>query len=273
MLRAALGLAEQAVKHTPESAEALQLRGTVRNALVNELQTSPDEPDRVLRAEADLRAALDRDSTLAVAWATLADLLWTKGDAGEAAIAARRAVEEDPYLAEAETIYKHLFSTDLMAGNFPGAGEWCRRGRLTVPGSWRFVECELTLMRHDVTRRPEPDSAWRLVRRLEALDPPERAKFEGRTYHTIYRRIVAATISARAGQTQMARAEIARARQGTSGDSTLSLDLGYDEAYLRLVLGERERARALLREYVNARPLARDYLARDPLLQDLRLAP
>ena len=47
------------------------------------------------------------------------------------------------------------------------------------------------------------------------------------------------------------------------------MDLGYDEAYLRLVLGERERAVQLLREYVAARPLTRDYLARDPLLRGL----
>ncbi len=269
-LRKALIFAEQAVERVPESAEALELRGTVRTSLVNELQASPDEPDRMQRAEADLRAALDRDSTLATAWATLGDLLWTKGSAAEAAIASRRAIEEDAYLAEPPIIYKHLVYSDMMSGNFAQAAEWCRRGRLISPASWRFVECELTLMRHDTARRPDPDSAWSLVRRLEQLHPPERARSEGRAYHTIYRRIVAATISARAGRTDVARAEIARARQATSGDSTLSLDLGYDEAYLRLVLGERERARALLEEYLQARPLARDYLARDPLFRELR---
>jgi hypothetical protein len=49
------------------------------------------------------------------------------------------------------------------------------------------------------------------------------------------------------------------------------MDLNYDEAYLRLVLGERRRALELLKAYVEARPLAREYLARDPLLQGLRL--
>jgi hypothetical protein len=56
------------------------------------------------------------------------------------------------------------------------------------------------------------------------------------------------------------------------GDKELSTDLGYDEAYLRFVLGERDRAVQLLRDYIKARPLARDYLSRDPLLGDLAAA-
>lgn len=272
-LRDGLRIAEEAVRREPGSPEALELRGVLRMRLVNEDQAAADEPDRLLKAEADLRSALDRDSTLTQAWATLGDLLWTKGSTAEAAIASRRALQEDPYLAEALSIYSDLFYIDLMLGNFRQADEWCRRGRLTLPDRWRFVECELTLMRHDAAGEPNPDSAWALVRRLDELDPPSRAAAEGRAYHTIYRRVVAATISARAGRRAVARAEIARARRAVAQDTTLSMDLNYDEAYLRLVLGERERALALLRSYVTARPLARDYLARDPLLQDLRLSP
>jgi hypothetical protein len=271
-LRRGLQLAEEAVRQDGTNPYALELRGVLRMEFVNEIQAAPEEPDRMRRAEIDLRRALDLDSTLTRAWTTLGDLLWTKGSTAEAAIAARRGLQEDTYLAEALRIYHELFFADLMLGNFPQAAEWCRRGRLTLPSRWRFVECELTLMRHDAGRAPDPDSAWSLVRRLEELDPPSRARAEGRAYHSIYRRVIGATISARAGQHARARAEIARARRLAGGDSTLSMDLNYDEAYLRLVLGERERALRLLREYVRARPLARDYLARDPLLQDLRRA-
>jgi TolB-like protein/tRNA A-37 threonylcarbamoyl transferase component Bud32/tetratricopeptide (TPR) repeat protein len=270
-LRQALRLAEDAVSRAPDSPAALELRGIVRLRLVVELQAAPDEPDRLQKAEADLRAALDRDSTLASAWANLGELLWTKGSTAEAALAARRALREDTYLAEAPDVYRNLFFNDLMLGDFGDASEWCRRGRLTFPDRWQFVECELTLMRHDASRKPDPDSAWKLVKVLGRLDPPARAKSEGRAYHTIYRRIVAATISARAGHRDVARAEIARARRATLGDTTLDMDLNYDEGYLRLVLGERQRAVELLRAYVKARPLSRDYLARDPLLQRLQL--
>ena len=269
-LRNGLRLAEEAVRRNPGSPEALELRGTVRARLVAVVQTAPDEADRVARAEADLRAALDRDSTLTRAWSTLGNLLWSKGSIAEAAVASRRALREDTYLEEAGRIYVELFFDDLMLSNFPLAAEWCRRGRLAYPGRWEFVDCELTLMRHDTSSRPDPDSAWKLVRTLEQLDPPAKAAAEGRPYYRIYRRVVAATISARAGRQDIARAEIARARRATQGDSTLSIDLNYDEAYLRLVLGEQARAEGLLREYVRARPLARDYLARDPLFATLR---
>ena len=268
-LRGGLRLADEAVRRNPGSPDALELRGTVRARLVSVVQTAPDEADRVARAEADLRSALDRDSTLTRAWATLGNLLWSKGSIAEAAVASRRALREDTYFEEAGRIYLELFFDDLMLSNFPVAAEWCRRGRLAYPGRWHFVDCELTLMRHDAGTTPNPDSAWKLVRTLEQLDPPSKAAAEGRAYYRIYRRVVAATISARAGRRDIARAEITQARQATRGDSTLSIDLNYDEAYLRLVLGERARAEALLREYIRARPLARDYLVRDPLFAKL----
>ena len=171
-IRNALGLAEEAVRRHGGEAEALELRGTLRMRLVNEIQAAPDEPDRMRKAEDDLRAALDRDSSRTVAWVTLGDLLWTKGSTAEAEIASRRALQEDTYLAEALTIYKDLFFNDLMQGDFARAGEWCRRGRLAFPARWRFVECELTLMRHDARSVPDPDSAWALVRRLDSWIRP-----------------------------------------------------------------------------------------------------
>ena len=98
------------------------------------------------------------------------------------------------------------------------------------------------------------------------------AKAAGREYHTIYRRVVAATISARSGHPELARAELARAIQATKGDTSLRLDLAYDEAYLRLVLGERDRARLLLQSLIKARPILRGQLARDPLFRGLRVS-
>jgi serine/threonine-protein kinase len=269
IIRRAMPLADEAVRRAPTSPEALELRGTLRWQLVTELQASPDDPDRLGKVEEDLRAALDRDSTRTTAWAMLSDLLWFKGSTAEADLAARRALREDTFLANALGVYTQLFFNDLMLGEFARAAEWCQRGRLTFPNDWRFVECELTLMRHDVESKPDPRRAWALVTQLERLDPAEKARAQGRRYHTIYRPLVAATISARAGRHDIARAEITRARRAAEGDSVLSMDLNYDEAYLRLVLGEPARAAELLRDYVEARPMARAYLARDPLLRDL----
>ena len=267
-----LEFAEAAVHRSPGNAAALELRGTLLWNAVTQWGNGRSDSVKLALAEADLRRAVDADSTLASAWATLSFLLQVKGSFAEATMAARNALREDPYLANAHEVLVELFFSTLMRADFPQAREWCRRGRTSFPGDWRFVECELTLLRHDIDQPPNPDSAWRLVRELDRLDPPEAAQRTGRlVYHSIYRRIVAATLSARAGDTELARAELTRARRVTARDTSLRLDLAYDEAYLRLVLGQRERAVGMLQNLVVARPVLRPLIARDPLFRQLRL--
>ncbi len=269
LLNAALTLADSSVRRAPANAEALQLRGSVRFDLVIQLESAQPDSTRLASAEADLRAALATDSSLAGAWATLGYLLWLKGSLGEAASAAQRALREDAYLTDAREVYAQLFFGALMLGQFEEAHQWCGRGRRHSPSDWRFVECALTLLRHDPRSAATPESAWALVRTLERLDPAGKAIAAGRAYHPIYRRIVAATVEARAGHRDTARAELARARRATDGDSSLRLDLSYDEAYLLLTLGEADQARRLLRALVTARPLLGPLLAKDPLFEPL----
>ncbi len=45
--------------------------------------------------------------------------------------------------------------------------------------------------------------------------------------------------------------------------------LAYDEAYVLLMLGERDAARGRLEAYLAARPAVRPFLARDPLFRAL----
>jgi serine/threonine-protein kinase len=266
-LQRGVEFAEDAARRAPVTPELLQLRGTLHWQQVGVQQGGAADSMRIHQAESDLRAAVDRDSTLAGAWATLSFLLWYKGSTAEAELAGRRALKEDAYLTNASRVFMHLFLVDLWMGDYNQAREWCRRGRTSFPGSWRFVECELTLMWYDRAATPRPDSAWALVTQLEALDPKEKAVAEDRAYHLIYRRIVAATIAARAGQRDVAVAELGRARRATEGNATLRMDLSPDEAYLHLVLGDTVRAVTLLRGYVKARPMARTYIARDPLFR------
>jgi hypothetical protein len=117
---------------------------------------------------------------------------------------------------------------------------------------------------------PDPARAWQLVARLDEMDPPSRARGTGHPYSPIYRRIVAATISARAGQRDRARAELDSAIRATAGDSTLRLDLAIDEAYLLHVLGERSRARALLEQRLAIEPALARRIANDPLILAIR---
>ena len=57
------------------------------------------------------------------------------------------------------------------------------------------------------------------------------------------------------------------------GDRNAAVDLDYDEAYVRLALGDRDRALALLHDYLAARPTFRTYIARDPLFARLHADP
>jgi hypothetical protein len=198
-------------------------------------------------------------------------LLRYKGKFAEADIFAQRALREDAPLENARDVFVQLFYSSLLLGDTEKAAEWCQRGRLSIPADWYFVECQLTLMRHDLHSKPDPGRAWALVDTLDKIDPSATARATGRPYNPIYRRVVAATISARAGRRDIARAELARAKRATAGDRDLQRDLVYDEAYLRIVLGERKRATELVREMLRARPMLRPFLARDPLFQNFPL--
>jgi serine/threonine-protein kinase len=259
--------AEDAARRFSLTSEALELRGTLRWILTRARPT--DSAAQVKAAESDLRIAVSRDSSLANAWATLSSVLLAQGHFAEAAIAAERAMREDAYFAGAREILEQLFYTAVWRGDRSSAGEWCQRGRVSFPGYWRFIECELTLLREDLDAKPDPRRAWGLVVKLERAYSVQQARAAGNRYTPIYWRMVAAAISARAGRHDVARAELARARHATEGDSVLRLDLAYDEAYLRLVLGERQRAQQLLLHLVKSRPRLRSTLLRDPLFHEL----
>ncbi len=200
-LAAALPLAEAALRRAPGSAEALALRGTLQWRMETTFEYAVPDRARLGRAEADLRAAVARDSTLATAWATLSFLVGGNGAYAEAALYARHALDADAYLDDAVQVYQQLFFSELYLEHFAEAGEWCRRGRVEFPGDWRFLQCELTLLRHHVAAPPLADSAWALVAQLERLDPAARGAAAGRPYHGIFRLVAAATLSARAGDT------------------------------------------------------------------------
>jgi hypothetical protein len=131
------------------------------------------------------------------------------------------------------------------------------------------VECRLSLAREDPSVPPDPSLAWALVAELERLDPPARAEAEGRGYATVYRRAAVAAVLARAGASDSARAVLARARAQAAASADSRVSLLYDEAYVTLLLGDRDGARRLLDAYLAARPELRPYVARDAAFRGL----
>ncbi len=262
-------LAESALRREPGSAAALELRGRTRWVVAAAAGDPARQRARLDSAERDLRAAVEAEPSRASAWSTLSVLLRFRGRFAESDQAARRALAEDAWLADADDVLDRLYHGASMLADYREAAALCERGRLQFPLDWRFRECGLALLRDDPSRPADPALAWRLLAEVERLDPPPRAEAEGRAYSPLFRRALVAAVLARAGERDSARAVLERVRARAGDDRDLRLSLTYDEASVRLLLGERARARLLLDSLVAARPYLAGFIRRDPLFRGL----
>lgn len=265
LLRVARRLAESVLAREPRSGQALCTRGV---AVWREVEAAGVRAPALLdAAERDLRASVAADPSLAACWGALARVQLARGRLAEAALTADRALAADTYLEDSPKLVRQVFHVALAAGDWVAAQAACERGGTTAPREWRFVECRLILLRDDLRRPPDPAAAWRLVERLEQLDPPAHARAQGRPYAPLFRDMVAAHVSARAGDAVRARAVLARARAQAARDPSVRTSLTYDEACLLLLLGDTASARGRVEAYLAARPGERALLARDPMLR------
>jgi len=172
-------------------------------------------------------------------------LYYQTKDLQGAALAARRAYEEDAYLGNAADILTRLFHTSYDLDQQRQAQRWCQEGMRRFPRDFRFFQCQLYLM----TRLEAPDvpRAWSVLSSIDSLAPPPQRAI----LHLRNQMLVAAVI-ARAGLRDSAHAVIARSR------GTAELDPEHDlvamEAFVRTLLGEQDEAIHLLQRYVAANP-------------------
>src|SRR5207237_3019016 len=167
-----LAHATRALASAPEDPGALELRGTLRYRRW-QLARPPDPQQAAALlddARKDLERATNIDPTLASAFATLSSLYYQTKDLQGAALAARRAYEEDAYLSNAADILGRLFFTSYDLDQQRQAQRWCQEGVRRFPRDPRFLECQLYMM----TRLEQPDvpHAWRLVAGIDSLVPP-----------------------------------------------------------------------------------------------------
>jgi serine/threonine-protein kinase len=263
--RRATDHAARVLAREPASAAALELRGTVLywQAVRTDLKDSAFT-EKLRRSEADLTRALAIDSSLATAWGTLSLVSIARGNIGQADRDARTALAMDTYLKDAPIILGALYIANLMKGSMTDAWQWCDRAGSDYPRDPRFIDCKLTLLAEDDSRRPDPRLALRLLTNVNQMDPPSHARAAGRPFLPLYREIMTAVVLARAGDSDSARAIARHARSAVGSDSLLSMDLVYDEAYLHLVLGERNDTLRLLSDYLAARPSLRALVSRHP---------
>jgi DNA-binding SARP family transcriptional activator/TolB-like protein len=272
-LQAAERFAQRVLADEPRNAPALELRGRAASHAAVLLGDTASQSARLNGAERDLRAAVDADSTLTSGWLGLSVVLRLRGRLAESDLAARRALAQDAWLENADDVLQRLFFGSLAQGDHPGARQACGQGSAQFPGDWRFVECGLVLMREDPALPPDVARAWALAAELDRLDPPARARGEGRAYSPLFRRAAVAAVLARAGQGDSARAVLARVRAQAGADPELRIPLLFDEARVALLLGDRAGARRLLDAYLAEHPSLRPYLARDQLFRDLLAQP
>jgi hypothetical protein len=216
---------------------------------LNDLIPDPKESATTLRlAEADLQKSTTIDPHVASAWSVFSSLLTNKPepDPVGAALAARRAYEEDAYLSAAPDILWRLYSTAYDIEKPIEAKQWCDEGQRRFPANPRFVQCQLWLLTLRGTRTT-PTAAWSLIPSLKNITPEKDWAFEGREAAML----VAAGL-ARAGMPDSARQVLVRSRGNPEIDP--SRDLVIDEAVVRVILGDTTEALSLLKQYLVANP-------------------
>ena len=244
----ATGHAERALARAPSDAASLELRGTVRlYAFLHQLASEPAQASRLLAgARKDLEGAVEIDPARASAYNVLSYLYYQTEDVPAALLAARKAYEQDGYLAAAPDIVARLFIGSYDLEQFTQAQRWCLEGDRRFPHDYRFAECRLLLMTTDVAPVDIPE-AWRLLARLDSTTPLPRRLAE----HHRAQMFVGAAL-ARAGLKDSASHVLVAARGGRDVDpeqELLSL-----EAFGRTLLGEPDQAIDLLKRYVAANP-------------------
>ncbi len=239
--------ADRALGIDPRDADALEQRGSLKYLFfLLDLTADTDESERLIdEAQADLEAAVDADPTRASVYSILSHLYVNRGDNVSVILTSRRAYEEDAYLEDADRILRRLFWAHYNLEQLRDARTWCDEGASRFPDNYHFAECRLWLM---ISSAEDPDSdlAWEQLQRLDSLAPDEYERHLGR--------LLVAGVLMREGLRDSA-AVVFTSGQGTAEIDPLQ-ELVLQEAAIRSVSGDPDRAVELIRVYLAADPNA-----------------
>jgi serine/threonine-protein kinase len=250
--------ADEGVTLGPQNPDALQLRGELRYwSWLLTLEPDPEKAKQLLRdAQTDLESAVKIRPSQAGAWAALSHLYNQTSGETDAKLAARRAYEEDAYLANADLILQRLFLASYDLSQFVDAAHWCEEGQRRFPGDFKFVGCQLWLMTTKA-REPDVDLAWKLADSVARVAPVPQRDFE-----QLEARMLVAIVLARKGLADSAKSVARHSRGDANVDATR--DLMLDDAYVHLLAGDKDEALNSLKVYLAANPDRRAGLAEDP---------
>jgi TolB-like protein/tetratricopeptide (TPR) repeat protein len=228
--------------------DALELRGTLRywRWLLGVTPDAATAAALLDSAKADLEAAVGREPGQAAAWGVLASLYYQTNDIEGAKLAARRAYEEDAYLANADVILWRLWAASYDLEQFTEATHWCDVMGRRFPTNVRQVECQIRLMAAKGSA-PDPTRAWRLADSLVTLSAAG-----DRPFARLQAQVLAAGALAHAGLADSARHVLARVTPTPDIDPTHDLD--EDKGVVYLMVGDKDAALHELERYLAANP-------------------
>jgi TolB-like protein/tetratricopeptide (TPR) repeat protein len=254
-LNAGVQYADRALILDSRSSDAHLVRGRLEYfRWRTRLAATPRESDQAFeKAMADLQEATRLDASLAEAWMILSVLHSEQADNTEAKLAARRALEADEFLRNADEVLFRLYTTSYDLEQFRDATEYCDEGLRRFPRHALFRECRLWLLAAPYAQAPEPDpdEAWDTLERFLELLPSRLVE-----YQRLKGQILVAGTLGRAELTDSAEAVLIRSRATPDLDPELEL-MGY-EALVRLHMGQKEEALDLLKTYLTTNPHHRE---------------
>jgi DNA-binding SARP family transcriptional activator len=275
--RAAVAHASHAVRLAPTSAAAHEMHGRALWELTALAAFADSGSTLIRQADAELVEALRLQEERATTLYLLSEIRYYRGDfAGSYALAVR-GYRADPYLRGRMALARRYFRALLSMGEYERAAVVCRQSAEDFPDDLRTVECPLVLVARGYGRA---DPAVADSIRLSLLRRAGPGGPNGLEYQPFYWNTQYAAVLARAGRAQEARtvlegvrtairAEMERVRREGGDGKDLWMSFLFDEAQVRVQLGETVAARRALDELSAQRPYYRDYVRSDQLFRGL----
>jgi DNA-binding SARP family transcriptional activator/TolB-like protein/tetratricopeptide (TPR) repeat protein len=248
-LQDALASADRALELNSANAAAYEARGRAQLTRWLFLPYGTPELQTLLeRAERDLLQAVSLDPENARAESALSLLYESQGRFEDARQAARRALDADAYLEDADNILVRLFQASFEVGDDEDAGHWCDEVRRRMTGRWPAAHCDLLLLGW---RRDADADARKALYIVETFGNAEGAALRASMRPRML--MLAAAVVGRSGD--MSRAE--RMATEAKAAAPQDLELLLFEAAMRARVNQMEDAGRLVDEYISRNPRAR----------------
>ncbi|UCC71373.1 MAG: protein kinase [Gemmatimonadota bacterium] len=231
---------ERALERQPEYAEALELRGFLKFRCVRYCQD--EHGDTLLHAALqDLEAATRADTSLVRAWIALSQIYSWQGRDSEASLAAEKAIRADVYAQGLRHVLMNSFMNALNLGDLEAARQDCGLALRHYPDAPDVQHCELAILSRFAA---SPDDVQRASQLLDSLPSNDAFPFRPLYY---------AAVLARTGQADSALSVIEHTREASSDEGVRSRLIPM-EAWVLTLIGDHDRAVALLLEHLTRYP-------------------